>query len=104
MAANIPKVFRIPKPKKGIKRHFKPKKQRGVYTRAQKKRMLAKEIALRRWEDSVKENAIQDQPLPVDEQGIPEEIKYADNLRNAYRMEHYQMEYMDPTPYITNHV
>ena len=105
MQANIPKVFRLPKPKRGIKRGFKyeTKKSR-VLERGLKKKMLAKEIAVKRLRDKVAEHALQPQPVPIDPEGIPEEIKHQRNLRAAYRVQHYQREYMDPTPYISDQV
>eukprot|EP01084_Bolivina_argentea_P171043 296340_1 len=104
MSVNIPKVFRMPRPRPGIKRGFEYKKQikKRDMRRSLKKRQLAKEIAIRRWEDKVAENSLQPQPIPIDENGIPEEIKYQNNLRQAYREKHYQTEYFDPTPYITD--
>ena len=105
MQAEIPKVFRIPRPRSGIKRGFKRDfKRRGVYERNLKKRILAKEIAVRRWKEKTAENAIQPQPIPIDKDGVPEEIKYQKDLRQAYRTEHYQTQYLDPTPFITDHV
>ena len=105
MAANIPKVFRIPRPKYGIKRGFKyTKKRNRVLERTLKKRIMAKEIAVQRWKDKVAENALQPQPAPMDENGIPEEIKYQNNLRSAYRVKHYQTEPMDPADLITDQV
>lgn len=105
MQANIPKVFRLPKPKRGIKRGFKyeTKKSR-VLERSLKKKMLAKEIAVKRHRDKVAEHALQPQPAPMDRDGIPEEMKHHRNLRAAYRLEHYQREYVDPTPYISDQV
>ena len=105
MTANIPKVFRLPKPKNGMKRGFKYKTKRNrVLERTLKKRIMAKEIAIQRWKDKVNENALQPQPDPVDEDGIPEEIKFQNDLRSAYRVKFYRTEPMDPSEMITDHV
>ena len=105
MQAEIPKVFRIPRPKSGIKRGFKRTFKRSrVLERGLKKKILAKEIAVRRLKEKIAEHEIQPQPVPIDKNGIPEEIKHQKNLRNAYRKKHYQREYLDPTPFITDHV
>ena len=105
MQAEIPKVFRIPRPRRGIKRGYKRDLKRPrVYERNLKKRILAKEIAVERWKEKTAENGIQPQPIPMDNDGTPEEIKYQKDLRKAYRIKHYQTEYVDPTPFITDHV
>eukprot|EP00485_Elphidium_margaritaceum_P024101 CAMPEP_0202713948 /NCGR_PEP_ID=MMETSP1385-20130828/61954_1 /ASSEMBLY_ACC=CAM_ASM_000861 /TAXON_ID=933848 /ORGANISM="Elphidium margaritaceum" /LENGTH=130 /DNA_ID=CAMNT_0049374505 /DNA_START=22 /DNA_END=411 /DNA_ORIENTATION=+ len=102
-ALNIPKIFRLPKPPPGIKRKYKHEGKKRVYDRNMKKRILAREIAVSRLKEGIANHPIQAQPEPTNEEGIPEEIKHAKNLRGAYRTEHYQREYLDPTPYITDH-
>ena len=107
MTANITKKFRLPTPKYGVRRGINAQKKydkKLMHRRRMKKKIFAKEIAKQRLYDMIKENGIQPQPIPIDPDGITEEIKYQNNLRKAYRPIHYQEKYLDPTPYISDQV